>query len=249
MKWFKHDSNAHIDAKIKRVKHKYGITGYGLYWYCIELIAGALDSKNITFELEEDAEIIALEWSLDQLKVQEIMMYMVEIGLFENSNGRISCLKLAKRLDDTNSKNPEIRRILAVLDKAKLGDTPTNSESVLPDKTRLDETRVDKSKDINPLVANAPVEQKKAKRFIPPTVIEISCQMESKGLPLNDADREADSFWNFYESKGWYVGKSKMKNWKASVNNWLKNYKPVNQSPESSTGWSEGMWDKNFLEK
>ncbi|MCP3699064.1 MAG: DUF4373 domain-containing protein [Aliivibrio sp.] len=38
MRWFKHDSAAHIDARIKKVKHKYGIVGYGLYWYCIELI-------------------------------------------------------------------------------------------------------------------------------------------------------------------------------------------------------------------
>ena len=244
MKWFKHDSNAHIDAKIKKVKHKYGITGYGLYWYCIELIAGALDSKNITFELEEDAEIIALEWSLDQLKVQEIMEYMVSIGLFENSDGHITCLKLAKRLDDTNSKNPEIRRILAVLEKGKLGDTPTNSEDVLPDKTRLDKTRLEESiKDIKPLVANAPVEQKK--RFTPPTISEISCQMESKGLPLDQADREADKFFNFYESKGWMVGKNKMKIWKASVNTWLSNYTPpVNQSVEdinSDLTWIQEM--------
>ena len=78
---------------------------------------------------------------------------------------------------------------------------------------------------ISNMVAVAPVEQKK--RFTPPTVIEISCQMESKGLVLSEADSQADNFWNFYESKGWFVGKNKMKNWKAAVNNWLKNYKPA----------------------
>lgn len=98
------------------------------------------------------------------------------------------------------------------------------------------------------MVAIAPVEQKKG--FSPPTVIEISCQMESKGLPLNEADREADSFWNFYESKGWYVGKTKMKKWKASVNNWLRNYKPANQSPDlSSTDWAgDKVFDPTYLE-
>lgn len=248
MKWFKHDSNAHIDAKIKKVKHKYGITGYGLYWYCIELIAGALDSKNITFELEEDAEIIALEWSLDQLKVQEIMEYMVKIGLFENSNGRISCLKLAKRLDDTNSKNPEIRRILAVLDKVKLGDTPTNSEDILPDKTRLDKTRLEESiKDITP-VANAPVEQKK--RFIVPHVGDVSNYMNERGLQIPQSMDEAEKFCDFYESKNWMVGKTKMKQWKASVRNWLRNnnQSPVNNTTESKPGWSAGTFDPNFLE-
>lgn len=104
-----------------------------------------LDAKNITFALEEDAETIATEWGLDQLKVQEMMLYMVELGLFENDHlGRVTCMKLANRLDDTNSKNPEIKRILSGLkgkDSEKLRQTPTNSEYLGPDKTRLDKTK------------------------------------------------------------------------------------------------------------
>tara|TARA_R110000850_G_scaffold269167_3_gene401047 strand:- start:9539 stop:10270 length:732 start_codon:yes stop_codon:yes gene_type:complete len=148
MKWFKHDSSAHIDTRIKKVKHKYGIVGYGLYWYCIELIAMSVDGKNISFELEDDAEVIALEWSLDQLKVQEIMMYMVDIGLFESSDGRITCLKLAKRLDDTNSKNPEIRKMLASINSKSLGHTPNNSEQLRTEEIRLDKNRLE----LKPLV-------------------------------------------------------------------------------------------------
>ena len=34
----------------------------------------------------------------------------------------------------------------------------------------------------------------------------------------NNIDFEA--FYDFYESKDWYVGKSKMKDWKAAVRNW-----------------------------
>lgn len=147
MKWFKHDSAAHIDARIKKVKHKYGIVGYGLYWYCIELIALDIGAKNITFALEEDAETIAMEWNLDQLKVQEMMLYMVELGLFEkDALGRVTCLKLAKRLDDTNSKNPEIQKVLSELKKSKevqIAPTPTNSENVVSDKLSLDETNLD----------------------------------------------------------------------------------------------------------
>ena len=31
---------------------------------------------------------------------------------------------------------------------------------------------------------------------------------------------DAEAFWDFYESKNWLVGKSKMKCWKAAVRNW-----------------------------
>ena len=30
----------------------------------------------------------------------------------------------------------------------------------------------------------------------------------------------ATTFWNFYESKGWLVGKTKMKDWKAAIRTW-----------------------------
>ena len=31
---------------------------------------------------------------------------------------------------------------------------------------------------------------------------------------------DADSFFNYYESKGWMIGKNKMKDWKAAVRTW-----------------------------
>ncbi|MEA4854222.1 MAG: hypothetical protein VB082_08125 [Christensenella sp.] len=33
---------------------------------------------------------------------------------------------------------------------------------------------------------------------------------------------DADAFFDFYESKGWYIGKNKMKDWRACVRSWEK---------------------------
>ena len=59
MEWFKHDSTANMDVKLQRVLLDYGLEGYGLYWYCLEMITNKVNVKNITFELEHDAAIIA----------------------------------------------------------------------------------------------------------------------------------------------------------------------------------------------
>ena len=154
IKWFKHDTGAYSDAKLMKVKHKYGMEGYGLYWHMIELIAGCVSAKNITFELEHDAEIIAKEWRIDQMRVQEMMSFMVNMGLFEEADGHITCLKLAKRLDDTNAKNPQIREIVNKINKVatprnydSLRETPSNSGQI-----RLDKIRLDKSKQHTPLI-------------------------------------------------------------------------------------------------
>jgi len=56
---------------------------------------------------------------------------------------------------------------------------------------------------------------KNGKRFIPPSIDEISkyCRENKKVV-------DAEQFWNFYETKGWYVGKNKMKSWKHAVALW-----------------------------
>ena len=55
----------------------------------------------------------------------------------------------------------------------------------------------------------------KNNRFIPPTLEEVSAYCKERN---NNVD--AERFIDFYESKGWMIGKSKMKDWKASVRTW-----------------------------
>lgn len=112
MKWFKHDTDASQDAKLQNVLLDYGLEGYGLYWYCLELIAGKVDAENVTFELEHDARVIARNTGSTAEKVEGMMRYFVNVGLFENTQGVISCLKMAKRLDKSMTSNPEMRKVI-----------------------------------------------------------------------------------------------------------------------------------------
>ena len=56
-----------------------------------------------------------------------------------------------------------------------------------------------------------------AKRFTPPTVEQVRAYCEER---QNQVDPQR--FVDFYESKGWVVGKARMKNWKAAVRTWEK---------------------------
>lgn len=61
--------------------------------------------------------------------------------------------------------------------------------------------------------------KKKTVRFVKPTVEEIAQYIAEKNYHIN-----AESFFNFYESKGWVVGKSPMKDWKAATRTWEKTW-------------------------
>ncbi len=159
MKWFKHDSNALHDAKIEKLIMKFGIEGYGLYFACIEIISSELTSDNITFELEHDAEILAYKFKIDTLKVEAIMKFCTNLGLFQYNveSHRIACYKLAKRLDITVSQNPEIKSIV----------TNNNFKKLLDSNSRLDQNRLEENrKEEEPVVTAKQQEQKSKEKEI-----------------------------------------------------------------------------------
>lgn len=60
--------------------------------------------------------------------------------------------------------------------------------------------------------------KKSIKRFIPPSVEEVKayCQDRANGI-------DAEYYVNYNEARGWMLGKSKMKNWKANILTWERN--------------------------
>lgn len=69
------------------------------------------------------------------------------------------------------------------------------------------------------------------KRFVPPTPEEVNtyCRERNNGI-------DGSEFCDFYQSKGWLVGKSKMKDWKAAVRAWEKSRKTVTP-PKPERKW------------
>lgn len=84
------------------------------------------------------------------------------------------------------------------------------TQEPLPEKRRDREEVENRDKDIV-----------KRKRFEPPQINEA----ESFFAENESTQSEAQKFIDFYESKGWLVGKSKMKDWEAAARNWIRRNK------------------------
>lgn len=80
-------------------------------------------------------------------------------------------------------------------------------------------------------MANTGISQK----FVPPTLQEVEayCKERRNGV-------DAELFVDFYESKGWFVGKTKMKNWKACVRTWerSRNYSKEKANVKNRDDWN-----------
>jgi len=69
--------------------------------------------------------------------------------------------------------------------------------------------------------------KKTATPFTPPSSLEVSKYAESINFQL-----DAEQFIDFYASKGWMVGKNKMKDWRAAVRTWKRRQPPVGETME-----------------
>nr|DAN18027.1 MAG TPA: DNA-binding domain protein [Caudoviricetes sp.] len=80
-------------------------------------------------------------------------------------------------------------------------------------------------------------------RFRAPSPEEVaeyaSAYASSKGVDLASTDFDPERFVDFYAQKGWVVGKTKMKDWKASVRNWVRSSKPKERKREVNDGCND----------
>jgi hypothetical protein len=76
------------------------------------------------------------------------------------------------------------------------------------------------------------------KRFIVPTLEQVRtyCEERKNGI-------DPESFHSFYESKGWVIGKSPMKSWKAAIITWEKG----RNNGKGANKYS-GLSEKNYHE-
>jgi hypothetical protein len=68
----------------------------------------------------------------------------------------------------------------------------------------------------------------KRTQFVKPTKEEVAQAFNDKGYK----SIHADGFMNHYESNGWKVGKNSMKDWKATVNQWVARMKEKGMKPD-----------------
>lgn len=213
MKWFRHESRAHLDAKLQKLVMKYGFEGYGLYWYCVENICANLEPK-LTFELEVDSEILSHIGRIDSRKVEEMMLYMVNVGLFQQKDYLFTCLNLARYLGEKSTRNPQLIEIIKT--SKTVPDSPRQSGKVQesPPEIRGDKKRLEKHR---------------GGRFTPPTVEEVQAVIDEKGYHFS-----AEGFVAYYESQDWRKANGqKITRWKACCVTFEERWKRDNPQQEA----------------
>lgn len=212
--------------KVQKRKYKKDGVGYSDdNTYFINEVPKTLKAFNEYFEIDMNLlKMCSSPGAFLNQKTADMRSYL--FGLVENVND----LDVAKE-------NSELSAITDLLEKYSADEltamnkaTKSKIEKDLP---VIDGQIKEKQRDIGKDSIGESVRGGKAKRFIPPNVEEVESYCSERGNGI-----DAQSFIDFYESKGWMIGKNKMKDWKAAVRTWERS-RNKNSTEKSKTVFDE----------
>lgn len=138
--------------------------------------------------------------------------------------GKTSAKLVSKVLETLGESLPKVlQKVLEDVEKVNHRKSVSRRTSA---RYRKEHKKSDVSRDVSNDTTEKRREEKsiykgKNKSFKKPSKEEISTYINEKGFQISSA-----RFFDFYESKGWMVGKNKMKDWKAAVRTWARNDQP-----------------------
>ena len=257
--YFTHDYNARNDVKMQEMMMDMGCEGIGIYWCIVEMLyenGGKLPlayTKNIAWSLhldtnesdvvmqnscnvnanamQDDANACAnvMQKKSCGNKVEKIIF---NYDLFKNDGEFFWSESVLIRLEKRKSivekrKNAAAKRWKSNDKEVEQKQCKSNANAVQSECTsNAIKGKERKGKEIK---YNNIKERENTKRFSPPSIEEVK-----KFIDENGYSTDAAEFVNFYEAKDWFIGKNKMKNWRAAVATWEKRGKENGRSQKTS---------------
>ena len=153
MKWFKHLTSAYTDFAIREAIEEFGMEGYGLFWLCCEIVG----QQGNHFKLKKSKnwlKNLQLVSKIPEKKLSEVLQRFSELNLIDKvafKRGHLYIKKMTKYADDYT--------------ESVVRGWRQSSESVPPDKNRIDKNRIDKSNPLNSFYKDAKEVVKKKMEF------------------------------------------------------------------------------------
>lgn len=233
VKWIKIVTDIFDDEKILLIETLPDADSIIVIWFKMLCLAGKQNNDGILImsnRLPYTEKMLASIFRRNENTVKLALATFEEFGMIEIVNDTITIPNWSKHqsLDKLEKiKEQNKKRIAEYRERKKQNDDVesdenSNAESNVTvtlrnatDKIRLDKNRLDKirlEESTDNIISDKP------KRFTKPCIDEIKSYCIERKNNVN-----ADKFFDYYESNGWKVGKSAMKDWKASIRSWERN--------------------------
>lgn len=214
--WLKLYDDFFTSKRIKKLRSIAGGDTYTIIYLKMQLKALKTDGY-LYFDgvMSDFAEELALDIDESPEDVKVTINYLMSVGLLETNDGEEYKLPfLDKCIGSENASAQRVREHRAKQKALQCNTDVTKMKQVC-------NAEIDIEKEIE-------IDKSKSNKFTPPTLEEVKEYCKERNNTV-----DPDTFINFYESKGWFVGKNKMKDWRACVRTWERNRK----STQNKTGY------------
>lgn len=237
--WLKFRSDFFDSKRIKKLRNMAGGDTYVIIYLKMQLKAlktgGVLEYTGIESEFADE---LALDIDERPDDVRVTLLFLLQYGLCECSDNVHYFLPWVQ--ENTGSETASAQRVREYRERQALQCNTSVTEVKRICNVEI-EKEIEKESD-----------KDNRRRFTPPSVEEVRAYCQER---KNNVDPQ--TFVDFYESKGWLIGKTKMKDWKAAIRTWEKNrvdrgrgrQNPAlkyQQTPISETDWNNMV--ENFKE-
>ena len=226
--WIKLKKDFFDDPKILKIRSVAGGDTYTCIY--LKLLLKSLDDDGVIFfdgiEPTIEAEI-ALKIREQEINVKAAMAIFESLGLLQK--GEDDDVRLPEAVSLSGGECDSAKRVREFRAKQKEAKAlHCNSAVTSGNKNVTLEKEIEKEIELEKEEANASTHVRtresekpdpEPKRFKKPTLKELETYKQEANLNLVDCS----AFYDFYESKGWAVGKAPMKDWRASMRNWQRN--------------------------
>ena len=245
--YFRHDCNARQDEKIIDLRMKLGWEGYGIYWALIERLrecAGyecVKDYNLIAFDLRVGANIVknvVENFGLFTFTDDGKRFYSKRLSTDMKIKDELSAARSAAGKKGMNNRYNKPRNSAKQKQHGNNNDITELQHGNNNDITiRREENKGEEN--ISSSLRSEDSIRAKRTAFVPPTPEEVKAYIQKKGYAV-----DAERFIDFYTSKGWMVGKNKMKDWKAAVRTWSKGNNTVHSPRPQGTNSANSINDE-----
>ena len=231
VKWIKITTDIFDDEKVLLIESLPEADSIIVIWFKLLCLAGKTNNSGVLMMNDKVAytdKMLATIFRRNENTVKLALSTFEKFGMIEIVDDVITIPNWGKHqsLDQLEKKKEYMRDYMHdYREKQKQIACKTNCKTNCKANSKTNVSSLDKDidKDIDK-------DKKKniKEKFVPPTVEEVKAYCDER---KNKVDPEA--FIDFYESKGWMVGKNKMKDWKAAVRNWERNDERRKQEPRA----------------
>lgn len=209
--YFPHDSNAKDDPKCVLLIEQLGLEGYGIYWVLIEVLR---DQPDYSYPVNL-LPALARRYNTTVEKVKTVVG---NYDLFTVKDDTVFFSEsLIRRMAPLDQKRKKLSEAGRMGNKSRWGSKKIATQSP-PDSIAIATQSQVKEIKVNEIKEDK--NKTKASAFVPPSVRDVQSYCAERNSMI-----DPERFVDFYSSKGWMVGKNKMKDWRASVRTWERTYK------------------------